>query len=542
MSRSTPACPTAIMPLPARPLAVAFARGGVAPSTATIGFRRCAHGVAALLLAFLGGCGPTGLVLGVADVARNDTRRIVVILFVNQTGATVQVQLTADAIDGQVVALPTMDVPADSLLSVAVPESRCVRVRGREQTTDPGRAPLTWDYDVAPAADANATVCTLERQTVLLSELRATGAEPERIDLQRLVTVGNGAQFERVASSELAVQPDRVVLHPSGGYLYALRDLGNGFGEIHAFRLDAETGRAESIVAEFGTAPTNPRQFAYRGDFAGVDLFVEPSGRAAYLVDRLPTTFRSALSVYDILADGSLGAPTIGMRGLIGDLEFRQDGAFLALSESFGGSLGFMARVLQVDADGVPGALVAEARMPCLNTDGGAVALHPNGRFLYFAFRDDGTDRVKIGAYFLGATGEFFLIEDECSDFATLVDLTFDPDGAFLYITGRNNAGGLRVLRYPLDPITGQLGAISDDQDLGEVSTLTASSDPDAPAAALTRSVVHVAIDDTLVAHAPGPNGALQPLAGQPTLPYGSSASTRLVQGTQRGLVRVSSQ
>lgn len=482
----------------------------------------------------LSGCGPMLLSKGVADLSKRGTSTVIVLVLVNDSGEAIHIDLLGSRRDGSVFTQPFGTLPPFSSAQVSVDELASVRVRAREEIASIARPSVTWDLDLRDPADG--TTCALDVEDVVMSSVRASGTQPDRFDLQRLVDApGGGLGFAQVGTTDLMITPDLVAIHPSGGYLYTLEDLGGGNGEVRAYRLNAANGEVEFIEPEFGRFARNPLTVRYDAPVANLRMQIEPRGRALYLIEVDAAADRSILQAFPVESDGSLGAVSTGVRGEIGDLEFRADGAVAYLTERAVNA--FFVKELLVDQFGLLGQTTSEAQTPCATNAPGQLAIHPSGRFLYCTVEMAGT--VRVGSYLTAPNSRFVLVEDECSDFDTIVDLTIESTGQFLYATG-TVGGAERVVRYRIDQLTGQLVQFDGSQDLGSVSTLTTTADPRAPPGSTRRDVVYVAIDDRLVPHSVAAGGALEPVPGTPALPFGSPSSTRLVQGTMRGTAKIS--
>ena len=223
------------------------------------------------------------------------------------------------------------------------------------------------------------------------------------------------------------------------------------------------------------------------------------------------------------------------MRGLIGDLAIRADGRRLFVTEDADGT-GYVLNEFTVAPTGELDLLAAQAQLPCTNTEPGQLALHPTGRSLYVAYRNPATNRVSVGAYFVAGNGGLFATNSDCTGFETLEDLVVDPSGGELRLTGDLVGGGRRVLRYALDPVTGELGALAS-QDLGSAGELLVTDDPSRASGDPLRQVVYVAIDGSLRPFLRQSDGALAPVAPGLALGFGSAANSFLSVGARRGCV-----
>ncbi len=478
-------------------------------------------------------CGPAMIGAGIGELARNGGDQTVVLLFVNDGGEPLQLRLDGLDFSGAPLSLVSDLIPADGIAELELPRALALRVRAAQTADDAATAPVTWDFRLEEPVSGTSYGMGVEAAVV--SGLTASGSTADQVVFDRLVGGASNATFERVCAATLPGSPQRFAVHPGGGYAYSVRDTGGG-AEITALRVDARTAAFDVIAAEFGATPTNPRTIAYDGAFADLDVFVEPLGRVLYVVQRQPAVHRSVLAIAPILDDGTLGEPQTAVRGLIGDLAVRADGRRLYLTEDLGDGGGYRLADFVLTAGGLIDFLAASAAMPCVVTEGGQLALHPSGSVLYVALRDPVSALAKVGAYFVGDNGGAFSMGNDCSGFESVDDLTVDPTGRELYLSGTALGGARRLLRYELDPVSGALGALTE-QDLGAVSRLTATADPSRPADDPLRDVVFVAVGDRLVPHLRQPDGALAALSSGAALDYGSSANTHFVQGSRRGTV-----
>lgn len=510
---------------------------------------RLASAAALTAASLLFGCGPAALGVGAASVAGDDDQQVVFLVLVNDGDELLQLALDGRSITGDAFDVDALRIAPGGTSRLELQTAlQALRVRGAEDpAAGANRVPATWDLAVTDLG-AGATV-RLGLESALAASL--PGSQPgenESFAMRRLTldaTTG-GPTFATVTAADLGVDAGLVALHPAGGYVYTVEDLGSGAVELRSFRVDALTGEVGLIGPEFGRAPVNPRVTTISGAFADLALVIEPRARFAYLMDRDPAANSTALTVFEIAADGSLTAPAFGQRGLVADLAFRADGAIAFLVENVGTAAtpAFELQSLTVREDGTFSVIRTET-MPCVVDVAPRLAVHPSNGLVYVAFRDDSSDFVKLGAYFLDPFGGVTLIDTRCSDVRTLEDLEFDPTGQFLYITGTapdpaNAALSIeRALRYPIDTNTGSFGALAVEQDFGDVSNLARTSDPTRSRSDPLRDIVYVAIDDRLVPHVRLVTGELREVPGDASLPFGSPSSTRLLQGVVRGCATV---
>ena len=489
-------------------------------------------------------CGPAVLGAGIDDL-RNGTPRseTIVLVIVNDSDEPVTLAFDGLAVDGNPIASASDPIAPGATVNLTLTRAQALRVRAAQQALDFATAPVVWDFRVDQPGDE--TTLRLGVEGGVPSGVRATAQEGEQLAFDRLVGDQTAASFERTAGGGLDFSPDRFAVHPCGAYVYAIEDNGGGSAAISAFRFDATTGALQLIEPEFAHLPANPRGIDYAGDFAELEAFVEPLGRVLYVVQRQPAQTLSVVTVLPLLADGSLGEPESVLRGLIGDLAVRADGRRLYLSEDLGEGAGFVLRDYALDADGRIATASGAATQPCVSTVGGRFALHPSGRFLYAGLErpvtpQDPEPAAQVGAFFVGDNGGILFVNRDCDGFSTLVDLQVDAAGEFLFATGLLN-GQRRVVRYRLDPTSGSLAQTPEEQDLGSVSRLATTDDPQRPNEDPLRRVVWLAVDgpvaadDTLVPHLRQPDGTLQPIATGSSLAFGSAASAFFVRGIRRG-------
>lgn len=487
------------------------------------------------------GCGPTSIVSGIADLASDDNARTqIVLLLVNPTEMPIEVDLVGETAngDGEIDPEPTQVGPGEAV-EVRLSRARFLRVRACEALGADGiRAPVLWDFDVTDPGIA--TNLTFDLESVIVGALDGSAfagdgsGATDTLDIQRLDANFDSSAFvfTPVQASDFGFAADRVVLHPSGSYLYTLTDLG-GSARIDAFRIDAETRALERIESELGSTPENPITVALANPFADLDFVIDPLGRFAYLLDRDFAGFMTTVQVFRIGADGSL-EPSLGfLRDLLTTLQFRPNGEFVYVYED-DGMTSAMRSFLVDEPTGAFALQTGEAVVSCLNVQRPVVAIHPSSQFAYVTVQDGAT--VRVGAFFIGSGGTFTLLQTQCNSFETIFDLAFDPAGEFLYVTGTDFGGAVRVIRYPIDLGSGLLGPVDASQDLGEVSEITSGADPFVPESDAFKNIVYVAIGDGLVAHSrDATTGELTILPGSPTLPFGSPATARLVTETLSG-------
>ncbi|MEZ5964394.1 MAG: hypothetical protein R3F56_11160 [Planctomycetota bacterium] len=493
--------------------------------------QRHRRGTIAILALAVAACGPGAIGVGINELrngkGRTDT---VVLVIVNDSDREVVVRFDGTGAAGASLPPAAKTVAPRSRAEIEVSRADAVRVRAAQTEASISGAPVTWDFRLdQPVAGSTVDLAT---EAVVCAGVRGTATAVDRITLDRIVGDDVSATFATVGGGELPFAPDRSALHPGGGYVYFARDVGPGAVDLYAYRLDACSGSLQPIDAEFGSTPQNPRRIDVGGAFADLDVFVEPLGRMLYVVERHPAETLTVLTLLPILADGSLGTPQATVRGLIGDLAVRPDGRRLYLSEDQGS--GFALRDFGLDADGRIDFAAGEAAMPCVATQGGRFALHPNGRFLYAALNDPGSSLVKLGAYFVGDNGGVLQINRSCSAFESVDQVQVDASGGFLYATGTAIGGATRILRHDLDPVSGRLGSLGE-QDLGTVSNLAATDDPARADGDPLRRVVHVAVGDRLVPHLRQPDGWLLPVPSGASLDYGSPSTAHFVRGIRRG-------
>lgn len=501
--------------------------------------------LATILVTLSSSCGPAVIVWGIAEIAKKDNETVFVLIFINNNGERIDLSVAGSLADGSPFTMDGVMVLPAGVTTLTVPPLTATRIRGCEMlAATTTRAPVTWDFDVATPTER--TTATFGVESVVVGELSTT--TPEQVQIQRLDS--DAAQtvftFTPVNTTDLPVTPDRVELHPSGGYAYLLRDLGSNMAEIQAFRIDAENRALEFIAGEFGSAPENPTGFAYSVDLAATDFVIDPLSRCAYVLDKDQAGSRTTVHVFRIEADGSLRQSGSFIRGFISSLVFRQNGRFVYVYEdtdTANNPGGEAFRAFEVDADsGVFSLLTGETAVQCGATIAPKLAVHPSSRFAYVT--EQQTGNVIVQSYAIGTFGSITGLQSLCAgEFVTLDDLSFDPAGLFLYVTGTIAGGAARVIRYPIDPTTGFLGARDDSQDLGDLSNITSGQNPNLPAADPFKNIIYVAIGDTLVPHSrDSTTGVLTPVPGAPSLGFGDFNSTRLVTEARSGTVQVQTQ
>ena len=504
--------------------------------------------IAAPLVILPSSCGPAAIAWGITELADDDPNTVFVLIFINNNGERVELNLAGALQDGSPFAMDGVVLQPAGATTVTVPQLAAVRVRGCEMlAASATRAPVTWDYDIQSPGER--ATSTLGVESVVVGELR--NVSPEQVQIQRLDSdaAQTAFQFTPLAQTDLPIVPDRVVLHPSGGYAYLLRDLGSNMAEIQAFRVDAETKVLEFIGNEFGTTPENPTGFAYTTSFADTELVIDPLGRFAYVLDNDQANSRCNVRLFRVDADGTLRQNGGFVRSFISSLVFRPDGRFVYLHEdtdASGTSPGDgTLRAIEIDPENGSFALeTGQASVGCGQTLFPDLAIHPSARFAFIA-EQEGATNVIVHSYSLGAT--ITLLETKCAgELQQIDDLSFDPAGLFLYITGKNTVNEERVIRFPIDQATGILGARDDTQGLGnagDLSNITSGADPNLAATNQFKNIIYVAIDDRLVPHSRNATtGELTVVPGAPELPFGDTTSTRLVTESRSGTVQIQGQ
>ena len=482
----------------------------------------------------LGSCGPIALGAGISELGDADRQTIVLVL-VNDGLETLQLDLESLLGSGALSAAAVAALLPGQERSVVLENSQRVSVRAVETSGSGSRPPVAWDFVIgAPQDGARACLSAVPAVTSVTRDLGP--GSPAGLSISSVVAApGDTNAFASVATTDLPFEPGKVALRPGGAYLYALDTSIAGMVFIHSYRIDSQTGALTAAGTGLGGAAPAPAAVVIQGLAADLIWLVEPSGRVAYLIDNDVANTLSLVTTLEIGDDGVARSPQTTIRGFIADLAFRPDGDGAYTVERLAGQ-NYLVRELQVGSSGVVGPEASQAVLPCIpaTTAVSALAVHPSGDFAYLTFTDAGN--VKIGAYFIGAGGLFRIVDSDCSTMETIDDLTFDPEGAFLYASGLVG-GQTRVVRYPLDQQTGALGAADTSQDLGAASTLTATGAEGAATPGVPSNLVYVASGDDLSPRTVGSGGVLTELPGNPTQPFGSSASSLLVQGALRGQV-----
>ncbi len=490
-------------------------------------------------------CGPIAIGLGLGSIAENNETIITQLVLLNSNGLPISVNVQGVQPDGNAIFVNNITIDAGGIAEVGLPQAASLRVVGCEDlpVTAARRAPVMWDFAIgAPGTQSTATFAV---ESLVCGDLRSTATEPERVQFHRLDSNAQQTEFKftQLASTKLDVDPSSTTLHPSGSYFYAITDLGGGMGEIRAYRRDSGTDALELIVPEYNSTPTNPVLFTYGTDISAVELVAEPLGRFAYLVDGNSTASRTNIEVYAIEGDGTLKPGVSMIRGLMSSLVFRPNGEFAYVYEDFGTSGEFVSFMID-DTNGAF-VLVNQTTQSCLNTASPVLAVHPSASFAYTAVQATSPTEVKIGTFFLSAIGQIELLDQKCSEFERIFDLTIDPAGQFLYVTGERTStqgGGDAVIRYPIDVATGALGPIDLSQTISDLSNVTSGSDPSLAASNAFKNIVYVATGDTLIPNSrDAMTGVLTPTPGGAMLPFGSPSSTRLVTEARSGRAYVSS-
>ncbi|MCA8958632.1 MAG: hypothetical protein KDC87_21325 [Planctomycetes bacterium] len=479
--------------------------------------------LATLFPAFLAaGCGPAGIVGGARELTTTQTTAQVVVVVVNDNQEPLVL-----SVNGQSFTVDNLKIAPGSSAELRMPPGERLRVRGQDDTPD--RAPVGWDYTVE--ATGSRTTTRLGKETMVFSSLYAQGSTPERVDIQHYD--GATQTFRQVSTTELGFAPTGVCLAPGGSRAYLLRDLGAGQVELRAYRLDAASGALSLIVPEGDTAP-NPQQLDYT---SRVECVADPRGRFFYVLDHNDSTSRTRVRSFAVERDGTLQLRSTFTRGLIRTLAFTADGRNAYAAETLGS--GHVIRALRIRADdGAFDFQINEAATPCsaLDTNPPRIFLAPSGRAA-FVMVADSTPAVRLGSYELLSDGSIFQ-NAQCLGFQTFYDLSFDPRGDVIYVTGKNSSGQEGVLRYSIDPVNGQLVLLGTQVVPAGLGWLTSQQEPDLSSSDPAKNIVLLARDDTLVPHTRGAGAVLEPVvtgSGTPSLPYGSTATVRALRGAVRG-------
>lgn len=497
-------------------------------------------------------CGPGSIGVGIDSLNDDGSGdRVYVIVYVNEGDEPVSIEITGEsARDGSVLEPEYIVVPPGGITRVRMDRARFYRVRACEMLEpDASRAPVEWDFSVDDPADT--TNLSFDLESVIFASRTSARAGGEELELHRLDNDATETAFffTELSRTDLGFPVDRVALHPSGAYVYALTDEGNQRVTVTALRIDAATREIQTIQPELESRPDNPLGIGIAGSFADLEVAIDPLGRFLYVLDRDLERFHTAVRVLRVEADGSLSPTLSFVRDLITTLRFRANGDVAYIYEDNGARdedgnvIGSAFRSFYIDeSSGAFGFQTGEADVSCLNNESPVLAVHPSGDFAYVTIQDeiDGTDAVRVGSFFTGSDGSLIRVQALCDQFESIFDLSIDPAGAFLYVTGIEAGGAERVIRYPIDTESGMLGQRNSDQDLGMLSNITSGRNPALAPQSPFRDIVYLALGDTFVPHGrEHDSGELVAIPGDPRLPFGSPASTRLISETLVGSVQI---
>ncbi len=254
--------------------------------------------------------------------------------------------------------------------------------------------------------------------------------------------------------------PSFLAAHPSGAYVYAVEETGEG--AVYAYAFDRTTCELTLLTSQpaHGAAPCH--------------LTVDPSGRCVVVANYTSGT----VSVLPIAEDGTLEPATevIQHEGS-GPNAARQEGphAHSVTLDPTGerilaADLG-LDKVLVYRLDAVHGKL-APNDPPYGETAPGAgprhVAFHPSGRFGYVV---DELDSTIMGFAYEERTGALTRLETvptlppDYNGVSHCADIHFGPDGRFLYASNRGHDS---IVVYAADPRTGLLEWVEHESTLGE--------------------------------------------------------------------------
>jgi 6-phosphogluconolactonase (cycloisomerase 2 family) len=225
--------------------------------------------------------------------------------------------------------------------------------------------------------------------------------------------------------------PSAAAATPDGRFLYVADSSSSTFSVL-TFAADTKTG---ALTAKGRTTA------GILGD--AYDLVTDPAGKHLYVSLRN----KAAVAVLDIAADGSLTAQAAGPTTAVGPrgLAFSPAGDFLFVAAEFGDSV----QAFKVDA--TTGAL--SVAKPSASTPGAPITLarHPTKSVVYSL----GSNSGVVYAVSSDATGTLTVLGSQPTG-NTPLGAAVNLDGSYLYV-GDANATTLRA--YPLDPVTGALGA-----------------------------------------------------------------------------------
>jgi 6-phosphogluconolactonase (cycloisomerase 2 family) len=285
----------------------------------------------------------------------------------------------------------------------------------------------------------------------------------------------------------------------------------------------------------------NPQSFAF---VDRVECIAGPRGRFLYLIDHNDATSRARVRSFVVGSDGIPVLASTFTRGRISDLQITPNGRNAYLAETLG--TGYVVRAMRIDPQtGAFDFQINETATPCSTLDPNPprIFLHPDGRAAFVAVADS-TPAVRLGSYQILSDGSLFG-NSQCLGFETLADLSFDPRGDVIYITGRDGSGQDGVLRYAIEPVTAELTLLGTQTVAATLSNIASQSEPGMSTSDPDKYTVFLARDDLLIPHVRGVGAVLVPVmtsqGATPSLPYGSSGSVRTVQTTVRGTAATTS-
>ncbi len=248
------------------------------------------------------------------------------------------------------------------------------------------------------------------------------------------LTLANSATFPSI--------PGFVVVDPSGRNAYVLTSTGSGQRLIGGYAIDATT-HALTLLPGFPIATAVTPQA----------LAMDPAGRFVYALGlgevdvfaRDSVTGNIAAVAGSPFAFTTAGAHTFGMTTV-------PAGNFL-LATLFDANA---VAVLSVSAGGL---LSPASGSPfAAGTGAFAVAIEPNGRFVYVANQGTPPANGTVSAFTLGSNGTLTLVGAPVNAGVQPNAIAADPTGKFVFVA---NSGSNTISAYSINTTTGALTALS---------------------------------------------------------------------------------
>lgn len=224
----------------------------------------------------------------------------------------------------------------------------------------------------------------------------------------------------------------RAALHPAGSFVYAVDADAN---TLLGYRIAPGTGQLDPVAGSPAAAGATPitvavdplGRFVYVGTAASLDVFhIDPTSGAISLPQGSSHAIPSVACIQPSASGDTIYVTWSGMAGI---------GAYSVNPTS--------------------GTLTALPASPVVATGvlGGALVLHPNGRFLYNArFGSHGYAIQEGSGALLQVPGAGF--DASAGADAQAIDLAMTPDGAFIYAV---SASTQKVFAYSVDGNSGEV-------------------------------------------------------------------------------------